>query len=70
MDNGGIIESAYRSCASLTIQCLKEAGIAEGEDAFKHHIQNAKTLGLLPDDCKVIKATLADYGFVMQSTHL
>ena len=70
MDNIGIIKSKYRSCASLTIQCLEETGIAEHEDAFKRHIQNAKTLGLMPNDFKVIKATLADYGFVMQSTRL
>lgn len=70
MENIGIIESKYKSCASLTIQCLEESGIAKREDAFKHHIQNAKTLGLMPDDYKVIKATLADYGFVMQSTRL
>ena len=70
MENIGIIESKCKSCASLTIQCLEESGIAKREDAFKHHIQNAKTLGLMPDDFKVIKLTLADYGFVMQSTHL
>ena len=70
MDNIGIIEAKYKSCAFLAIQCLKEAGIADREDAFKHHIQNAKILGLMPDDFKVIKITLADYGFVMQSGRL
>lgn len=70
MDNIGIIEAKYKSCAFLAIQCLKEAGIADREDAFKHHIQNAKIMGLMPDDFKVIKITLADYGFVMQSGRL
>lgn len=70
MNNIGIIESKYKSCASLAIQCLKETGIAKHEEAFKHHVQNAKTLGLMPDDLKVIRATLADYGFVMQSSRL
>ena len=55
MDNIGIIEAKYKSCAFLAIQCLKEASIADREDAFKHHIQNAKILGLMPDDFKVIK---------------
>lgn len=42
MDNIGIIESKYKSCVSLTIQSLEESGIINCEDAFKHHIQNAK----------------------------
>lgn len=70
MDNIGIIESRFKSCASLAVQCLKETGIAEHEEAFKHLILNAKTLGLMPDDLKVIRATLYDYGFVMQSSRL
>ena len=35
MDNIGIIEAKYKSCASLAIQRLKDAGIADHEDAFK-----------------------------------
>lgn len=45
MENIGIIESKYKSCASLTIQCLEESGIAKREDAFKHHIQNLCPFG-------------------------
>lgn len=70
MDNIGIIEAKYKSCASLAIQRFKEVGIAEREDSFKHHIQNAPKLGLMPDDFKVIKVTLDDYGFIMQSSRL
>lgn len=70
MENIGIIESKYKSCAALTIQCLHETGIAKQDSAFKHHIENAKELGLMPDDPQVIYKTLSDYGFVMQSTHL
>lgn len=70
MEHTGIVESKFKSCASLALQCLKEAGIEEHETAFQHHIKNAKKLGLMPDDLKVVKKTLADYGFILQSTHL
>ena len=42
MENIGIIESKYKLCVSLAIKCLEASGIAKREDAFKHHIQNAK----------------------------
>lgn len=70
MDNNGIIELKHKSCASLTIQCLAETGIEKPHEIFERHIGNAKALGLMPDDLKVIRATLSDYGFIMQNSHI
>ncbi len=58
----------YKSCAALTIQCLADSGVTDWKTAFKQQIANAKKLGLMPDDFKVIRETLQDFGFVMQST--
>lgn len=65
-----VINDNCKSCAYLTVQCLGETKIASHEDTFQHHIENAKDLGLMPDDMKVIKKTLSDYGFLMQSTRV
>lgn len=65
-----VIDGNYKSCAHLTVQCLGETKITSHEDAFQHHIENTKALGLMPDDMKVIKKTLSDYGFLMQSTRV
>lgn len=70
MEHIGVAESKHRSCAALALQCLTEVGIAEQQNIFRHHIENAKTLGLMPDDLKVVRATLRDYGFAMQSSHV
>ena len=53
-------ELNHRSCAAVPVQCLFDAGIADWETAFKHHIDNAKQLGLMPDDFKVIKKTMQE----------
>lgn len=70
MNNCDTNELKHKSCASLTIQCLAETGIEEHYKAFKHHIENAKALGLMPNDLKVIRATLSDYGFVLQNSRI
>ena len=66
----GIFEPKYKSCADFAIQSMAVAGIETQQVAFRHHIENAKKLGLMPNDIKVIRETLADYGFVMQITCL
>lgn len=65
-----IITIEHKSCATLTIQCLADSGICSWETAFDEQIANAKKLGLMPDDFKVIRETLCNFGFVMQSTAL
>ena len=66
--NDGIVSSKHKSCAALTIQCLVDSGITDWNTAFNQQITNAKKLGLMPDDFKVIRETLHNFGFVMQST--
>lgn len=65
-----IVVQSGQNFASMMLMALDEFGIAEWECAFRHHYANAKALGLLPDDGKVVRKTLEDYGFTMQSTHL
>ena len=60
----------FSSCASLMIQCLNDAGIVDGQSAFEHHFDNSKGMGLMPDDMKVIRKTMSDYGFIMQGRRL
>lgn len=69
-ENHSVAKGRNKSCSYLAIQCLAETGISLFQTAFIHHIENAKLLGLMPDDLKVLKRTLADNGFVMQSTRL
>ena len=66
----GVVSLCTKSCAALTIQCLSDAGIDNWQSAFIRLIENAKALGLMPDDNKVVQVTLKYYGFIMQSTHL
>lgn len=66
----GIVEAKCTSCASLMIQCLNDASITDRQSGFSHHINNSKIMGLMPDDMRVIKKTMADYGFILQGTRL
>lgn len=66
----GISTLAYKSCATITLQCLADSEIASWTTAFNRQIHNAKNLGQMPDDIKVIRATMSDFGFVMQSTQV
>lgn len=64
----GIVSLEHKSCAALTVQCLADAGVADWQTAFDLQIENSKKMGLMPDDFKVIRETLKDFGFVMQNT--
>lgn len=66
----GIVSLAHKACASITMQCLDDAGITDRQTAFDRQISNAKKMGLMPDDQKVIRETLKEFGFFMQSTAL
>lgn len=63
-----ITSLAHKSCAALNVQCLADSGITDWQTAFNQQIANAKRLGLMPDDFKVIRETLQNFGFAMQST--
>lgn len=65
-----IVKTEHKSCASLMLQCLNDAGIADRQSGFDHHINNSKSMGLMPDDMRVIRKTMSDYGFVMQGSRL
>lgn len=58
----------HKSCAALTVQCLADSGVVDWQTAYDLQIANAKRLGLMPDDFKVIRETLQNLGFAMQST--
>ena len=60
----------FTSSAMLMIQGIADAGIADRQTVFDRHIENAKRSGWMPDDFPVIRKTMDDYGFVMQSTRL
>ena len=66
----GITDLKHKSCAALMLRCLADSGITPAETAFGRLIQNAITLGYMPDDFRVIRTTLSDLGFFMQSTRL
>ncbi len=66
----GITDLKHKSCAALMLRCLDDSGITPAETAFGRLIQNAITLGYMPDDFRVIRTTLSDLGFFMQSTRL
>lgn len=66
----GFTSLANKSCAAITLQCLVDAGITDWKTAFDRQIANAKKLGLMPDDFKIIRETQQDFGFAMQSTVL
>lgn len=58
----------HKSSAALMIQGIADAGIVDWQSVFERHITNAKKAGRMPDEFSVIKETLDDYSFVMQST--
>lgn len=64
--------AAPKSCASAAIMCIAMLGLSEDyASAYAMHIENAKRLGLIPNDLRAIRYTLeTDHGFVMQSTRL
>lgn len=66
----GVASLDYKSCASTTVQCLADAAVTDWQTAFQMQIENAKMLGQMPDDFKVIRETLRSQGFIMQSTHV
>lgn len=66
----GIVSLDHKSCASITVQCLVDAGITDWRTAFNMQINHAKKLGQMPDDIKVMRETLKAFGFVMQSTQV
>lgn len=63
-----IVSITHKSCAALTIQCLADSGVTDWQTAFNQQITNAKKLGLMPNDFKVIRETLQNFGFVLQGT--
>ena len=65
-----IVSLDHKSCASITVQCLVDAGVTDFRTAFNMQINHAKKLGQMPDDIKVIRETLKTFGFVMQSTQV
>lgn len=70
IEENGIISLDHKSCASITVQCLVDAGVTDFRTAFNMQINHAKKLGQMPDDIKVIRETLKTFGFVMQSTQV
>lgn len=69
-DMSGIIALNHKSCSATAMQCLADMGVASWKEAFGRLVDTAKYMGLMPDDFKVLRATLQDLGFRMQSTHL
>lgn len=67
-NSDAITSLAHKSCAAITVQCLSDSGVTDWQTAFDLQIANAKKLGLMPDDFKVIRETLRNLGFAMQST--
>lgn len=70
IEENGIVSLDHKSCASITVQCLVDAGVTDWRTAFNMQIDNAKKLGQMPDDIKVIRETLKAFGFVMQGTQV
>ena len=70
IEENGIISLDHKSCASITVQCLVDAGVTDWCTAFNTQINHAKKLGQMPDDIKVMRETLKAFGFVMQSTQV
>lgn len=60
--------SNHKSCAEMVVELLDEYGVTDRNTAFNKLIGNAKELGLMPEDAKVIRETLTGLGFVLQST--
>jgi len=70
IEENGIVSLDHKSCASITVQCLVDAGVTDFRTAFNMQINHAKKLGQMPDDIKVMRETLKTFGFVMQSTQV
>lgn len=70
IEENGIVSLDHKSCASITVQCLVDAGVTDFRTAFNMQINHAKKLGQMPDDFKVMRETLKTFGFVMQSTQV
>ncbi len=68
--NDEITTLEHRSCAESAADCLSDSGTADWDRAFHALIDSAAALGLMPDDQKVIRETLAKFGFAMQSAAL
>ena len=68
IEGNAIVSLNHKSCASITVQCLVDAGITDFRTAFNMQINHAKKLGQMPDDIKVMRETLKSFGFIMQST--
>ena len=70
IEENGIVSLDHKSCASITVQCLVDAGVTDFSTAFNMQINHAKKLEQMPDDFKVMRETLKTFGFVMQSTQV
>lgn len=58
--------NSYDIRLAPVLKYIVASGVTDPKTAFEQNVSNAKLLGLMPDDQKVIKKTLADFGFVMQ----
>ena len=45
IEENGIISLDHKSCASITVQCLVDAGVTDFRTAFNMQINHAKKLG-------------------------
>ena len=59
-----------KSCAERAMHCLAASGIADWQSAYEQQIANAKKLGLMPHDFKVVRETLRNFGFIMQGSNI
>lgn len=62
IEENGIVSFDHKSCASITVQCLVDAGVTDFRTAFNMQINYAKKLGQMPDDIKVMSETLKTLG--------
>lgn len=65
-----IAEFSGKSCASMAVRRLADCGIAAEKDALRSLFRIAEERGLMPDDGRVIRDLLEDFGFVMQNSRL
>ncbi|MCD8005493.1 MAG: hypothetical protein LUF29_00750 [Oscillospiraceae bacterium] len=50
------------------LEVASRAGVADRRVVFDKTIENSKLMGLMPQDDKVVRKTLSEFGFTMQST--
>ena len=62
IEENGIVSFDHKSCASITVKCLVDAGVTDFRTAFNMQINYAKKLGQMPDDIKVMSETLKTLG--------